>query len=255
MRLCACGIFPTAARRHVPLFLFPLLPLLAGCPWFGGEIRIDVLLPDPPAVWERTFPSLHARLIRPGSPSGGGPGRRWGESGHAIFLVRGNCVPVLAEPLANGVTLPPCGGLFPSDLDEDGRLPLRWQRGAGVALLLRLVEAGFDDFNADRFCREIEERFPDPWELDGPAAAVRILSGTFRATDLKPLPARILALPLGRGEWFAESPFSPVFPADEKGEVSLRLTIGTHRLFELDGPGLWRVGVGERDVVLKKAPD
>jgi hypothetical protein len=176
----------------------------------------------------------------------------WTAGGAAVAVAKGAAVPVTAQPLMPDRPLPPCGALFPDDADAQGRLRLRWERGFAAHLLLGLVEKGvdIDGFNARRFCREIEERFEDPWELDAALILGRILEGCFRVTDLKGLPEREVLVPVGGGSWFTESPFSAVREADQDGSVAVSLSRGCHWLFRLGDGWSWRIAVGEPDIVM-----
>ena len=230
----------------------PALPGLAGCRLLGLDLELTVALPAPPAQWIATFPPLEARIRFPGRSGAEELQCPWNSPEAVVDAARGSVIPVAARPAAPHGALPPCGALFPDDLDESGALRLRWERGFAADLLLRLLEGGVDIscFNARRFCREIEERFADPWQLDEAHIVQRILEGSFRVTDLEELPGREVVVPAGPGSWFTESPFSELWEADPGGNVAIRLTWGCHRLFRLGGGWSWHVAVSEDDIVM-----
>jgi hypothetical protein len=67
------------------------------------------------------------------------------------------------------------------------------------------------------------------------------------AHDIDPLPCRDIQLRVGPGEWFLESPFSPVATVAEDGILSIwGISLGMHRLFSLDGRFL-NISVGQSE--------
>jgi hypothetical protein len=226
---------------------------LAGCAPFSSILGLPVALPDIPDPWAETFAPLQCRLAYPGVTGGTAEmSVRWDQGQHMLEAPKASWMPVIGEPRAAGLTLPPCGGLFPYDLDREGVLRLQWVRGPPARLLLRLWEAvgARPWFNGERFCREAELRLDDPWLLDTERVSRSILDGTFRVTDIRSLPVHEYRLSLGAGCWFAESPFSAVYEADARGDVVMPLGDGFHRIYRLSSPRRWEVMVWGGDFLL-----
>jgi hypothetical protein len=231
------------AAAHCLLILLALLP--AGCSAFESEISLRIALPDLPAHWGRAFPDMRARIIY---ADAAGRLREaaacpWGAP-PVISCPKAGCTPVLAYPVTGkggDGALRPAGALYPYSLRGDGQsLDLTWADGAASHVLLLLRRAGMDCsiFNGPRL-RGYLGRHEDPWDLDLQEIARKIAQGDFTAYDIDALPARDQRVRPGTGQWFLESPFRPVVPADAQGVVVLRgLPDGLHALFSLEGETL-----------------
>lgn len=136
--------------------------------------------------------------------------------------------------------LRPAGGLYPRSLDgsrSEPTLLLDWKDGAVATVLSRLRSIGRDTslLNADRLSRYFQA-VEDPWKLDLDGIAEKLAEGSFSAYDIDPLSCRDIQLWVGTGEWFLESPFSPVMTAADDGILSIwGVSLGLHRLFSVDG--------------------
>jgi hypothetical protein len=229
------------------------LLLAAGCSWFSASLEVRVRLPEPPEHWQRAFPELRFELACPEAY----PAQACAIPGGFATLRLPKRVnwPVLAYPWARGTRLPPAGGLFPLDLSADGdTLELSWEHGPAAEVLQALAREGFDiaRVNARRLLDEMLVRSGgDPGSLDLGSVAGRLASGHFRVTDLRPLPAREIALEVPSGTWFLESPFrSAQSLAAGQALLLPAVPLGPHRLFAVELPGGFAMYVRERDVLL-----
>jgi hypothetical protein len=227
-----------------PRWLLFLVLLPAGCSAFDAEADLGLVLPAPPAHWQRAFPVLGARIVFPNAT-----GRMqevsmpdWGTPG-AIACPKTGTTPVLAFPVTGrdgpeGGFPRPAGGLYPSSLGADGRtLELSWVDGAVGHVLMLARSRGIDCslFNARRLSTYMG-RCADPWDLDLEGIAERIARGSFTAFDIDALPGRDQAMSIGQGEWFLESPFRGALFPDQQGTLLLRgLSDGVHALFSVEG--------------------
>jgi hypothetical protein len=233
------------------LLLLGALPgagfLLDACDLLAPEAEVLLVLPQPPPQWRQTVNGLSWRVLIPGGGTEELHASAQDPGGTAARLPKRLNQPVLAYLEAEGGTpggspggglaFPPAAAVSPCDLSADGRtLPLSWVRGPAGELLRRLLARGLEveTLNAARLCREIEERFPeDPWRLDCDAAVLALASGSFRVTDLRPLPCRAVEVDVGQGEWFLESPFfAPLVAGPGKRLRLPAVAVGFHRLFE-----------------------
>jgi len=241
---------------------------------YGSEIPLALQLPELPGHWQECFGAVGWLVVVPGTetiievPAGC-------TQPQGILLPKRQHQPVLAFPLpasgscglpaAGFCRLPPAAAVFPLDLAADRTaLVLSWEQAPLGELLHRLLRQGVEveTLNVPRLCREIQSRFPaDPWSLDVDAAAAALVTGCFRVTDLRPLASRTVALELGPGRWFLESPFFvPVVAAVDADSVgsdaaacSVLLVpdvpLGFHRLFEVDTGWVADLWVDERRVL------
>jgi hypothetical protein len=235
------------------LVLSPAAALVAGCSWFSACLEVRLQVPEAPEHWRQAFPELRFQLACPGAdglpddaPAGGSVRLR---------LPKRVNWPVLAYPWARGVRLPPAAGLFPVDLTADGDiLELCWEHGPAAEVLQALIREGFDvgGLNARRLLDEMLARSAgDPGRLDLVHLADRLASGEFRVTDIRPLPARDIALQMPAGTWLLESPFRPAQPLSPGQALLLpAVPLGRHHLFAVELPGRFELYVGERQVLL-----
>jgi hypothetical protein len=170
--------------------------------------------------------------------------------------MKGFTSPVTAEPLTDGFSLPPAGGLYPLHC-RNGRLILDWEQGFVSGLLLLLASRGVvpESVNAERLCREIRRKAGgDPFNLDRDGIVRSLITGAFRVTDIKKLPEEELSFTPGSGIWFTESPFSPLFETGPDDLLSLELTHGFHHLVNLNASEHYDIFVDEREQTLLKLP-
>ncbi|MBN1836345.1 MAG: hypothetical protein JW820_10880, partial [Spirochaetales bacterium] len=210
----------------------------SGCRMYETEIPVELELPELPEHWRQCFGAPAWSVVVPAT------GASFEIPSHStappcVRLPKLQHQPVLAFPAPWGgvCSLPPAAGIYPLDLCADGRtLRLRWDQGPAGRILQRLLRQGarIEALNVPRLCREILTRYPaDPWALDLDAAAAALVSGSFRVTDLGPLPCRTVELEIEPGRWFLESPF--LVPAEQHeaaAPLSLpEVPLGFHRLF------------------------
>ena len=233
------------------------LLLAAGCSWFSPSLELRARVPEVPEHWRRAFPELRFQLacLEAGLPQPAALADLCPGGSAILRLPKRSNWPVLAYPRARGVRLPPAGGLFPLDLNAAGdTLELSWEHGPAAEVFQLLAREGFDlgPLNARRLLEEMRSRSGgDPYCLDLELLAGRLVSGQFRATDLRLRPARDVTLELAPGTWFLESPFRPA-RALEAGQALLlpAVPLGAHRLFAVEQPGGCDLFVGEREVFL-----
>jgi hypothetical protein len=234
-----------------------VLSLLAGCAAFAPEDRVKVELPPLPDHWARTFPGIGAVLVVTG-PAGRVrriPVAGW--NAEVLFdCPKAGTTPVLAYPARDG--LRPAGGVYPSSLGGGGQvcsLALSWQ-GGPMAYVLSLVRGqGIDCslFNTRRLA-EYLAGVADPWDIDLEGVAEKIARGDFTAYDIDALPARDQRARPGPGQWFLESPFRDLLPAEPDGSLTLAgLADGTHTLFSVEGDEV-RLWSGSGGIVLGLLP-
>ena len=240
-------------RRIVPAFA--TAAFLAGCT-LGPQVRLTVVLPDPPPGWSALLPSLGCMLRL---PDGGSLELHSWESGRQIVLDKAGNLPVLAYPVVPGgpgqepLLLRPAGGVYPgAQVDGPGEpaLQLTWVDGAAATLLFDLLAAGRDTslFNAERLSAVLREE-PDPWDVDLPAAEEAIAAGDFSIYDIDRLPVHDVSVATGPGTWVTESPLRAPITAGPSGQVALKgMAEGLHNLVATDGRVV-RLEVGPRDTV------
>ena len=244
-------------KAALPTLLF--LAFLSGCPAFGPEAGLRVVLPPLPEHWRRAFPGLGALIVFPDST-----GRMrevdvsaW-ETTAAISCPKTGVTPLLAFPRTgkdgDGTQdgrglLRPAGGLYPFSLRGGGdRQPieLTWEDGAACSVLSLLRSHGTDCslFNIQRLCAYMRRR-ADPWVLDLEGIAEKIARGNFTAYDIDALPGHDQRVRPGPGQWFLESPFCALLAPDAQGAVMLNgLPDGMHALFSAEGGRLRIVSSG-----------
>jgi hypothetical protein len=199
-----------------------------------------VCIPPAPEHWQEVFPELDYRVVYPAPEiSGFREQRVRGRARTLIQLPKVLHVPILAHPNLPGsaIELPPAGGVYPQDCDNSAAtIALRWEQGAAAEVLYRLWEQGVDcsTVNVPRLCAEMGERSgSDPWTLDLDRICTRLAERTFRVSDIRKAPSRIVSLEPGIGRWFLESPFHTPLEADSNGSLLLEsVPLGAHLLFE-----------------------
>ena len=165
-----------------------LLMQLSSCEYFRAIRDLTVELPRLPEPWKQC---LRPDAFRVSFLDSGGSVCTRTADGQQKFLEietqKGFVIPVVAEPLVNGLRLPPSGGLYPIDSGSDGRLVLKWESGFVCVILLELASRGIalDFINTERLCDEIEARSRgDPFSLDKvkilESSLNRRLEGTIR---------------------------------------------------------------------------
>ncbi len=218
---------------------------------------MQVIIPPPPPQWASAFPDLGFELVFPDAD------REWQrikvtdlDQSTVISCRKAGNTPILAYPVAGnaGGFLRPAGGLYPEDCIDQGdpaRLLLSWQNGCLAHIFRHLAQRGYDTslVNAERLASYIAKH-SDPWSLDLQAIAEKLIRGDFSAYDIDLLPARDVTLKPGEGQWFLESPFSPVCRIGDSELLTLPgLSLGLHALFREEG-GMIRISVGENETFI-----
>jgi len=244
--------------------------LLTACDLLTETRSLTVALPDPPPHWAGR---LAVRSFAVGYIDEDGRRAERIVAGDAreleIRVLKGFVVPITARPLVDGTEragpprLPPAGALYPKDAGAGGVVELSWRHGFTADLMLDLADAGLDlEFvNTERLGREIDERAgDDPFRLDRDHIARSLLSGRFRVTDIRARPVREVSLRMGSGgtssdRWFTESPFSPLYTADDDGNLRISLTHGFHHLFHAAQPVRCDVYLDETEVSILRVEE
>jgi hypothetical protein len=113
-----------------------------------------------------------------------------------------------------------------------------------------------DGINVTRLCSEIGQRAEgDPFCLDEGRIVESILSGSFRVTDIRPLPMREFELLLDAGLWFTESPLCAPLGTNGAAALRLSLTHGFHKLFHSTEPIHYDIYVTQREVFTVKVTE
>jgi hypothetical protein len=239
----------------MPIFLFCLA--LFACDWFGDTGAWEAVLPEIPAAWQDTFPGGRARLVVAGPD--GAAREESVSSRDRRFPVRlpkkPNAIVLLyfdsGDPAA---CLRPFGAVYPASADHNKRtLALSVTGGFVAERLLRLVERGvyIEDFNTVRLLALIDSQNVDPWDYDPLRVETRLAARDFSVYALKKLDARVVALALPVGEWFAESPLSPVWMTDPAGTLVLPdFACGYRTLFRRGSGEKVFVSVSEKEVIV-----
>jgi hypothetical protein len=225
-----------------------LVVFIGGCDFFSITEDILVRVPRPPEHWLKAFPGLGFTLVYlDGSQEFQEIAvKHWSDSARIQCSKKRNA-PVLAYPhygeesgaAIRGI-LKPAGGLFPFGLSDTADIPelvLSWQDGPIAEVLRRLWENGLDSslINSERLSEYVRS-IPDPWEWDISRIAQGLAAGDFTARDIVRLPTVSIRIPISSGEWFTESPFSPVFPTSPAGLLVFpQMTFGKHSLFSTGG--------------------
>jgi len=236
-----------------------LFTQLSSCEYFRAIRDLTVELPRLPEPWKQCLRPDAFRVsfldLR------GSVCTRTAEGRQKLLEIetqKGFVIPVVAEPIVDGLKLPPSGGLYPIDSDSDGRLVLKWENGFVCVILLELARRGIalDFINTERLCNEIEARSRgDPFNLDKIKILESLASGKFRVTDIKPLPSRTVTLIPGAGTWITESPFSPLYDT-HKGEIlDLTLSYGYHHLIHQSNRTRYDIQVTEVETVITKGSE
>ena len=233
-----------------------LLMQLSACEYFRAIRDLTVELPRLPEPWKH---SLHPDAFRISFLDfTGSVCTRTADGQQKLLEIetqKGFVIPVVAEPLVNGLRLPPSGGLYPIDSGSDGTLVLKWESGFVCVILLELARQGIalDFINTERLCNEIEARSRgDPFSLDKAKILESLASGRFRVTDIKPLPSRIVTLIPGAGTWITESPFSPLYDTREGEILDLSLSYGYHHLIHQSNRTHYDIHVTEKETVIRE---
>ena len=102
-------------------------------------------------------------------------------------------------------------------------------------------------FNCLRLAEEFAAR-DDPWNIDMESVGEKMISGSFRVTDIRPRPSRTVILPFYSGSWFTESPFRPLQPAGLEGLRLENVTFGYHTLIR-DPLIVYTLFVAEKEIL------
>jgi hypothetical protein len=216
------------------------------CEPFSPCLSLPVILPDVPYHWKVRFKDIAFKIRYPGcketileegtlSPS------------TCLRARKLRYLPVIALPAADGIDLPPAGGLYP--IDGSGPLCLSWSVGPLCELLLTLISRGLslDGINIERLYREIGQREPvDPWKLDWQGITEGLLAGNFRVDLIGRREERTVSLARPEGIWFEASPFSPLYRVETGEPLEISLSLGLHRLFHLPSRLYVDIQVAER---------
>jgi hypothetical protein len=170
-----------------------------------------------------------------------------------LLVRKGLFIPILMQPTADNVDLPPAGALYPLDSSGGHRVQLNWEEGPLCRLLLKLISEGIDieTINIERLVEEIGERaLGDPWKLDWEAIGSALLSGSFRSSRIRRRPERTVVLDAREGLWFTESPFSPLYKSRPGAGLELSLPLGFHRIFHASSKLYLEIQVGENDTAV-----
>jgi hypothetical protein len=166
--------------------------------------------------------------------------------------------PEVSEGTGSGVVaarfLRPAGGLYPHSLDATSPeqiLDLSWEDGFLAVVMSRLQTFGLEiSLVNSAALRDRLRALQDPWNMDLGIAAEALAGGRFTAYDLDALPSREVRLDPGPGNWFLESPFSPVWRVRDGQTLLLsEVSLGMHALFNQHGRAI-RLSVGERETVI-----
>ncbi|UCF97922.1 MAG: hypothetical protein JSV89_22580 [Spirochaetaceae bacterium] len=240
--------------------LVSILLLNCGCSFYKSSVTLSVGLPPFPDHWQTTFPDLCFRVVYP-VPNLGGFAELLvdGRDRPVIDLSKTLYLPVLAYPNLpdRSLELPPAGGVYPLDCDDPSRsIDLSWEQGAVAEVLRRLWIQGNDcsAINGARLAREMSERCQgDPWALDLTRICVRLASGEFRVTHIRPAASRDLRLEPGPGRWFLESPFREPVSAATDGSLLLEsVPLGTHCLYESSSASRYLLYVQDEVVLVRR---
>ena len=242
---------------RVFMLLCTLVIVLVGCDLLGDTAAWEAVLPDPPAHWDETFPVLEADLVTVGAD--GTVAVSVVQTSVRRFPVRlrkerNSLVLLYCRTGAADERLRPWGAVFPAQADRGTRtLTLSVTGGFVGERLMRLADRGFPVacFNTERLIALIDEAGGDPWVFDAPLLESRLAEGKFSVYALKPLPARPVALSLPAGEWFSESPLSPLWPVEEgAGPAIADLSYGYHTLYRRGAADRVYVSVAEKEVIV-----
>ncbi len=230
----------------------------ASCSYFGGQATVEVLLPEPPAHWRAAFPDLTFELRVPDVEGRelSAVARMAGGASALVCVSKTGNTPILAFARGSrtGEALRPAGGIFPLDCGQDASsttMRVTWESGPAASVLFRLAELGCDIslLNAARLRQFLCSR-ADPWDVDLNKIVERLAQGDFSAYDIDQLPARDVAVSLGVGEWFLETPFRTACQVGAGEVLTLKsVSLGTHTLFSVQGERI-RLSVGERETTV-----
>jgi hypothetical protein len=228
--------------------------LFFSCEYLSQIQNLTIELPRLPAPWKERI-RLDAFRLSYIDEHGGLYTRviDGGQRETEIETIKGFVIPVMAEPLARGLKLPPSGGLYPIDREDERCLALSWKRGVVCSILLELAsrEIVLDCINTERLCREIEARScGDPFRLDRVGIMESLVSGRFRVTDIKPLPSREISFCPGAGVWFTESPFSLLYETETDEILHLTLSYGYHHLFDRLSQNRYDIQISEEETII-----
>ncbi|MBN1696915.1 MAG: hypothetical protein JW881_05330 [Spirochaetales bacterium] len=238
--------------------------LLIGCDLFSSSCVLTCRMEDPPRQWKDTFRSLVCEI------------RYFDTDGKHKSIVTDNTdweiaipvrklrnSPILAFPMADGIPLPPAGALYPHDIDNPVSLSvvLTWEKGFISSLLMECMALGEDmsALNVIRLQKELEEiSGGDFWNLDYSGLAQSLTAKQFSIRSIKRLPCREIALDPGEGDWFTESPFSPLYRVEQGRLLTEQFPYGYHRLFRLSSGVAYTFYVDQKETLIipheKKLP-
>jgi hypothetical protein len=242
------------------LLLWVVLSTLCSCEYLQNTVTVTVKLPPfPEQLGEQRclrFPSVSFMLKYPSTPCQTKTVKIQ-EKEITIEVPKMQSVPLAAFPVWQDYELKPAGALLTADSEADS-ISLNWTDGFIADILLSLMEQeiNIERININRLKREIDEKITtdpditDPWDLDRQKIINELISCNFRITDIKPLPKYDITFYSGKGEWFTESPFSPLYEADISGNLKLSLTEGYHILFGISNPSIYEVYVQENELII-----
>ena len=232
--------------------------VLAACPFYDSRQDLLLELPAKTDPWGERFPAPNFFIRYP--KNGGGveeivvnPGGKKA----FIRIVKNSAIPVIAIPVAEGMKLPPAGGVFPYHSSAEGQLTLSWEHGPLSLLLMKLELQGMSTGSLDLTRLEEEMRGickSDPWILDLEHIAERLASGSFRVTDIKKLPEKEVTVFPGEGIWITESPFTGTYESGMDGAITVVLTHGYHRIISLTSRIVYDVAVSDEEVIMLRRP-
>ena len=219
-----------------------LLTSILSCTFFSPTASLLISIPESPEHWYKTFEDISYVLAFP-NPEGKIEENIIQSPFHKIEIrvLKQNNLPITATPLVRNdkIFLPPAGGVYPHDLNEEKQstLNLSWNQGFVAIILIRLISQGFDvsGLNSRRLSEEITARAEgDPWKLDIDHITEKLSRGNFRVNYIKMIPSRTVEMIPGAGIWFLESPFfKPQHSGDQEILYLENLPQGFHRLFDV----------------------
>lgn len=249
-------------RRLARAAVAAALGCLTGCsfpvPQWGSSSELEFVLPSTPAAWSG-FGALDYSIVLPPRAGGGAsPAARVaaGVENVQLTLEKGINLPVLAYPILDGRTdlLKPAGAIYPSSLDDRGRLVLSYRDGFLAELLypLSASEELISSLNVERLREEIWTRSQgDPWLLDREEILIALAYGNMRSDKISLLPSFDLSISAPVALWVAGDPFrAPCTAAAEHPELELAgVAAGVHHFFRVELPAEAAANAGTLSVL------
>jgi len=224
---------------------------LSGCWVLPFPQAVTIRLPDLPPGW--TGGSFLFTLSYPD-----GAGRlRWrrdlSPGDEVVYLLpRDPPVPVAVYPHLEGWRAPVpglkcAGGVYPLDGGVYGSLEPSWREGFLVEVLQRLTPEERAPLNIGKIREKILSLSPDdPWQIDGEALLDGLLYHRFTSATVKPLPARLWAVPREVKSWWWGNPLMDITPDPEEESV-VSLPVGVHFLAAPDGSEQIRLEISSEE--------